>query len=170
MFQREEQQDLLQLLALGRVEWCEERVVELACERAHLREHLLAVRSHRDDLPAAIIGVAAAFDEALLFHLVEQPDELPAVVVERVCDRSLRLALALGEGGEDGVVVGVNTRTCVRLGRLLLRFHPKPLQQEHRRRDQLFWDAVFHFGDKCSADYRCCARFLLCSTIMVFKR
>ena len=50
-------------------------------------------------MAAAVVRVAAALDEALLLELVEEPDELAAVVAERVGDRALRLARALVEAG-----------------------------------------------------------------------
>ena len=46
-----------------------------------------------------VVRVAPALDEALLLELVEQPDELAAVVAERVGDRALRLVRALVEDG-----------------------------------------------------------------------
>ena len=57
----------------------------------------LPVGRELDDVAAAVVRVAAPLDEALLLELVEQADELAAVVAERVGDRALRLARALVE-------------------------------------------------------------------------
>ena len=74
----------------------------------------LPVGGEADEVAAAVARVAAALDEALLLELVEQADELAPVVAERVGDRALRLARALVEREQDGVVVrgrGPSART-----------------------------------------------------------
>ena len=71
-------------------------------------------------MAAAVVRVALALDEALLLELVEQADELAAVVAERVGDRALRLARALVEREQHGVVVRAEARLLVGVHRLLL--------------------------------------------------
>jgi len=51
-------------------------------------------------VPPAVVGIAAALDQALLLELVEEADEPAAVVAERVGDRRLRLRRALLEDGQ----------------------------------------------------------------------
>ena len=57
----------------------------------------LPARREADELAAAVGLVAPALDEALLLELVEEADEMAAVVAERVGDLALRLAHALVE-------------------------------------------------------------------------
>src|SRR6185437_14416138 len=106
-----------------------------------------------DDLAATVLGVAPALDEAGLFHLVKQADELTAVVIEGVRDRALRLALALGERREDRVVVRMDAGVGVGALRLLLRLHAEALDQKDRGGEELFRNAIFHDVEKCSGDY-----------------
>ena len=56
-------------------------------------------------MAAPVGGVAAALDQPVLLELVQEPDQVAAVVRERVGDRCLRLAVALLEHREDRVVV-----------------------------------------------------------------
>ena len=93
-------------------------------------------------MAAAVGRVAAALDEARLLELVEEADELPPVVAERVGDRALRLARALVEDGEDRVVVRVQPRLLVGAQRPLLGRHAEALEQEERRRDELLGEAL----------------------------
>ena len=108
-----------------------------------------------DDVPAAVVRVAAALDEPLLLELVEQPDELPAVVAERVGDRALRLARALVEHEQDRVVVRVQPRLLVGGHRLLLRAEAEALEQERRGGEQLVGQPRVHArGDACRGSGR----------------
>ena len=100
-------------------------------------------------MPAAVVGVAPALDEALLLELVEEADELAAVVAERVGDRALRLVRALVEHEQDRVVVRVQPRLLVGLQRPLLRGEAEALEQERRRRDELL-------GEPGGAEARWC--------------
>ena len=85
----------------------------------------------------AVVGVALALDEPMLFELVEQADERAAVVAECVRDRGLRLRHALVEQREDRVVVRVEALLLVDLERAALGGEAKPLEQEDVRRHQL---------------------------------
>src|ERR1041385_4733239 len=76
-----------------------------------------------------------------LLELVEQPDELPAVVAKRVRDRALRLVGVLVERDEDRVVVWAQAALLVGTHRVLLRREPEPLQEERRRADELLREA-----------------------------
>jgi hypothetical protein len=86
-------------------------------------------------------SVGSRRDELALLELVQQADELAAVVAERVRDRALRLARPLVEDGEDGVVVGMETGLLVRRHGLILELEAEPLHQERRRRGQLLGQA-----------------------------
>jgi len=141
------------VLALVERERGEELAVELLRQRAHLRQHLPSLRRHDDDLATAVLRIAAALDEACFLELVEQADELPAVVAERIGDRALGLALALGERREDRVVLRVDAGVGVGLVRLFLRLHAEALQEEKRGGDQRLGDLVLHDAKKCSASY-----------------
>jgi hypothetical protein len=88
-------------------------------------------------VPAPVGRIAASLDEPALLELVEQADELAAVVAERVRDRPLGLARALVEHGQDGVVIRVEAGPLVRRDRALLRCEAEPLEQERGRRDEL---------------------------------
>src|SRR5919202_676980 len=109
----------MQERALVLAERGEEVVLDPARERTQAPERPLPFRSETNGVAAAVVRIAPALDEVPLLELVEQPDELPAVVPERVGDGTLRLARALGEDEQDGVVVGVEARPLVRLHRLL---------------------------------------------------
>src|SRR5207247_9450660 len=85
----------------------------------------------------AVRGVAAQLAQAALLELVEQSDQLAAVVAERVGDRSLRLVRSLAKGNQDGVVVWVESDLLVGGHRPLLRREAEPLEQERRRSDEL---------------------------------
>src|SRR4029453_13987152 len=91
----------------------------------------------RSEMPAAAVGVAPALDQSLLLELVEQSNQLAAVVAERVGDRALCLARTLAEYEQDGVVVGVEARPFVRRHRPLLGGESQGLQQERGGRDEL---------------------------------
>src|SRR5579859_6321991 len=98
----------------------EEAVLELLGNGSQARERASTGRRQLHVLAAAIAGVAPALDKPALFELVEQADELAAVVAKRVGDCSLRLARALVQHCENGVVSGVETKALVGLQRLLL--------------------------------------------------
>ena len=60
-------------------------------------------------MSTSVIGISAALDQPSLLELVEQTDQLAAVVAERVGDRTLRLARALVEherGSRSGTGAG----------------------------------------------------------------
>jgi hypothetical protein len=115
----------------------EEVVVELSCERTEASQSLLPFGGQADDVAPAVVGVAAALDESLLLELVEQPDQLAAVVAERVGDRTLRLTRALAEDEQDRMVIRMKARPLVGLQRLILGCEPEPLEQKGRRCNQL---------------------------------
>src|SRR4029077_3601273 len=83
------EQKSVQVGSLVLVQRSEELVLELAGERAETAERSLPCRSEADEVPAAIVRIAATFHELTLFELVEQPHELPAVVTERIGNRPL---------------------------------------------------------------------------------
>src|SRR5947207_1438497 len=84
-----------QLAPFALVEGGEELVFEALREAAEPTERLSSGRRDLDDLPAAIGGVAAPFDQTGLLELVEQADQLALVVAESVGDRALRLTRPL---------------------------------------------------------------------------
>ena len=65
----------------------------------------LAVGGDADHVAAPVVRVALPVDEAALLERVEERDEAARVEPERVGDRRLRLAVALGEDRQDAVVV-----------------------------------------------------------------
>src|SRR6266540_1791257 len=128
----------VQLRPLVGVERHKEVVLETGGKRPELHERALSVRRHADDVAAPVGGIALPFDEASLLELVEQAHQLTAVVPESVGDRSLRLARALVEDGQHGVVVRVQPGFLVRLHRLILGCKAKALEQERGGGDELF--------------------------------
>ena len=92
------------LAALG-VERREELVLELLDHVAKPRELPLAGGRDADHVAAPVVRVALPRDQAALLERVEQRDEPAGVERERVGDRRLRLARALGEDREQAVVV-----------------------------------------------------------------
>src|SRR3954469_7245962 len=101
----------MELLPLIRLERREERLLDIARDRPELCKLLLARRLQADEMAAAIRGIAAPLDQAGFLELVEETDEPAAVIAEGVGDRRLRLARALLEDGEHGVVVGTLARS-----------------------------------------------------------
>ena len=108
-----------------------------ARDHTHAAERPLAVRGQPDQVPAAVVGISTALDEAALFELVEQTDKLSAVITQGVGNRALGLGRALAEDDQDRMVIGVEPGLFVGPHRLLLRRVAEPLQQEGRRIDQL---------------------------------
>ena len=88
-------------------------------------------------MAAAVVGIAAPLDEAALLELVEEPDELAAVVAERVGDRPLRLAGALLEEREHRVLLRAGADGVERLVGPFLDGEAEPLQQIRRAGEQL---------------------------------
>ena len=82
----------MELVAFVLRERREELLVELARQSAQLGERLATRSGHVHYMPPAVVLVASPLDQPGLFELVEQADELSAVVAERIRDRTLRLA------------------------------------------------------------------------------
>ena len=89
---RQPEHEAVQLGALGLVERREEIVLQAAGQPSEPRERTLAVGGHVDDVPSPVGGIALSLDETALLELVEQADELAAVIAEGVRDRPLGLA------------------------------------------------------------------------------
>ena len=70
----------------------------------------MPVGGDADHVAPAVLRVALAHDQAALLERVEQRDEPARVERERVGDRRLRLAVALGEDRQDAVVVELEAR------------------------------------------------------------
>ena len=129
-------------------------------------------------MPAAVVRVAAALDEALLLELVEEADELAAVVAERVGDRALRLVRALVEREQDRVVVRVEPGSARRPAcdrsfaakpsRLSRKVEDATSSSGKPRRGSSRCDAGDRDSscEKCSAHNRCAAITLRSSTIL----
>ena len=81
---RELQQELVQACPLLGLEWREELVLHALGDRSELGELPLACREQGHDMPPAVGRVTPTLDQALLFELVEQPDEPAPVVAERI--------------------------------------------------------------------------------------
>src|SRR5262245_15252092 len=94
----EPKQERVQGGAFSFAERREEIVVDLAGKDSEAPERSLPVRCQPDEVPPTVVRIAAALDEPLLFQLVEQPDQLAAVIAERVGDRPLGLMGALRQG------------------------------------------------------------------------
>jgi hypothetical protein len=88
-------------------------------------------------MPAAVVRVALSLDETMLLELVQQPDQLAAVVAERVGDRALRLAGALVEHEQHTEVVRVEARLLVGGHPAFLGGEAQPLEQERGRGHEL---------------------------------
>jgi hypothetical protein len=88
------------------VERSEEVIVQLPGEHAKAPECLLPFRVSRTSADGGR-WVAPALDEPALLELVQQSDQLAAVVAERVGDRALRLCVSPREHEQDRVVVRV---------------------------------------------------------------
>src|ERR671934_667540 len=131
----------------------EEHGLTLAGDRAQSAERLLALGSQADEMPSPVLRVAPALDETALFELVEQADELAAVVAKGVGDRPLRLVRPLVERDQDRVVIGVKAGLLVGRHRLLFRRIAEPLQQERRGGDELLGEPRYR---KRSRELRGC--------------
>src|SRR2546421_12705104 len=129
----EPQQQLVKALSLGRIERRQEVVLESLGEGTEAIQRLPSVGRNVDQLPSAVRLIAATLDQSALFQLVQQPDELPAVVTERICDRALRLVWVLLERDEDRVMGRAETGALVFAHRLLLRGAGEPLPAEGGR-------------------------------------
>src|SRR5262249_29166543 len=90
----------------------------------------LAVGGDADHVAAPIVRVALPDDEAALLERVEECDETARVEPERVGDRRLRLAVALGEDGQDAVVAELLAGLLDAGGRLRLYVHAEACEQE----------------------------------------
>ena len=113
------------------------RSVMPSSRNAKASERPFAVGGETDDVAAAVVGIAAPFDQPALLELVEQPHQLAAVVPEGVGDRSLRFAGALVEHEHHGVVVRMQARLLVRPHGALLGGEAEALEEERRRGDEL---------------------------------
>ena len=100
MVARNRDEKLVEPLALVGVERREELVLDPLDDRTEPRELALPVRCQQDGVAPAVLRVALPLDQAALLETVQQPDELTAVEAERVGDRPLRPALALGDERE----------------------------------------------------------------------
>src|SRR5512133_3209241 len=78
----------VKLVPLGLVEACEESFFDLAGGPFGCGQPSPALLRDFDDMPSAILGIAAAGDQALRLEVVEQPHELARVDSDRV-DQSL---------------------------------------------------------------------------------
>src|SRR5436190_11840615 len=106
----------------------EELVLQAGGECAELPERALAVGRESDDVPAPVLRIALSLDEPPLLEFVEESDERPPVVAERVCDRRLRLGHSLVEQREDCMVVRAQARPLVFVEGALLRGEAEPLE------------------------------------------
>src|SRR5204863_558928 len=102
---RELEQQRVELRPLGVAQRLEEVVLQLSGQRAQPAQRALALRRHLDEVAAAVVRVALALDEASLLELVEEADELPSVVSERIRDRPLRLVRAFVQRDQDRMMV-----------------------------------------------------------------
>src|SRR5512133_2859828 len=127
----------MELVPLRVAEWLEELVLEVARERAQPPQRALPLCRELHEMAAAVIRVALPLDQAALLELVEQADELAAVVAEGVGDRALRLVRPLVERDQDPVVVRVEAFLLVCLHPTLFRGEAQSLEQECAGSDQL---------------------------------
>jgi EmrB/QacA subfamily drug resistance transporter len=134
---RQAQQERMELGALLVAERSEEILFDLPREGAHLSQRLLPLGRQADDVAAPVLGIAPAFDEPSVLQLVEEPDELAAVVPEPVGDRPLRFARALVHDEQDRVVIGVKADLLVRGQRALLRREAEAFEEKRCRCHEL---------------------------------
>ena len=99
-------------------------------DRAEPGELAPAGGGDADHVAAAVLRVALAHDQVALLERVEQRDEPARVERERVGDRRLRLAVALGEDRQDAVVVELEAGLLGSRDRLRLEPHAEPREQE----------------------------------------
>ena len=116
----------------------EEVVLDPLRESAQPLQRPLPVRREADDVPTAVVGIATALDEPLLFEFVEQSDELAAVVPQCVGDRALRLGRSLIQHEQDRVVIRMEAGPLVGLHRPFFRGEPQALEQERCGCNELF--------------------------------
>jgi hypothetical protein len=129
-------------------------------------------------MAAAIVGITAPFDQLAILELVQQSDEVAAVVTERVSDRRLRLAGPLVEESENRVVHRVQAGRLEGRELLLLHLPREVLEQKgragqelsrrpgRRRLDERFYVRCRCHGNKCSPANRCRVLLLMESTIL----
>ena len=115
----------------------EEVVLDPVRESAQPLQRPLPVRRETDDVSATVVGIATALDEPLLFELVEQSDELAAVVAQCIGDRALRLGRSLVQHEQDRVVIRMETSPLVGLHRPFFRGESQALEQERCGCDEL---------------------------------
>jgi hypothetical protein len=96
-----------------------------------------AVGREADHVPAAVLRIAPALDEAFCLEVVEDADELAAVDAEDVGDRRLGLAVALPEQGQEAVLVGLEAHVLERPECLRLQHQAELGEQEASAREQL---------------------------------
>ncbi len=76
----------MQVSTIGVVRGSQELVLEPACERAQAAQRAFPSGVSRTTMATAVARVAPALDEAALLELVEQPDQLAAIVAQRIGD------------------------------------------------------------------------------------
>src|SRR5436190_7913431 len=131
------EQQLVQRVALLRLERSEELVLDPLPDRAQLGELFLAGRLQADEVSPPVGRVAPTLDQPVGLELVQQPDEPAAVVAERVGDGGLRLAGALVENREHRMVIRALARGLEGLDGAGLEGVAQALEQEGRARDEL---------------------------------
>jgi hypothetical protein len=120
----EPEEQLVERLAIGGGEPGEELVLDLLRDRAQTPELPLSRRRDADSVPAPVVRVALARDEAAALERVEQRDEATGVERERPRDGRLRLSGALGEEREDAVLVRLDPSCSSRSTALVLNASP----------------------------------------------
>jgi len=133
----EAQEEPVQLRAVALAERLEELVLVLARQRTQATQHPGPVRGHPDEVPPTVLRIALALDQPQLLELVEQPDELAAVIPEGVGDRALGVGRSRVEDEHDRVVVRMHADLVVGRHPALFRGESESFEQERRRRDEL---------------------------------
>ena len=139
---REPQEQGLQRGSVAGIERCQELSLDALDDLAEGCELLATRRGQADDVAAAVARIAATLDQSMLLERVEQPDKLAPVELKGVGDRRLRVARALVEQRQDGVVVRAEPRLLELLERTGLDRHAQTREQERRAREQLGGHAV----------------------------
>jgi hypothetical protein len=127
---------------IGAVERCEELALDARGDRAELGELLASGGRQADDMAAPVVRIGAALDQLVLLERVEEADELAPVELQRIGDRRLRIARALVEQRQDGVVVRAEAGLLELLERAHLDRDAQAGEQEGGAGEQLRRHAV----------------------------
>src|SRR5436190_5467279 len=127
----------MQLLALPRIERREEVFVGALDDLPKSVQGALTLGGERDEMPPPVGWVPPPLDQSALLELVEQADQMAAVVAQGVRDHRLRLARLLLQEREHGVVRACQSRRLECSPVEVLEHPRQPLEEMRAARHEL---------------------------------